>query len=1042
MMRRLAIGWRILFLTTVISGIAQAEQGFPAGTVLAGAEPPRTEITDSPRTTVEVQANVFTAGAQEQAAVDASPDGRTLTVWASRRQESGSYGIYARSFDALGRALSEEIHVNRTERGAQHRPAVAMTSDGGAWVVWESTGQDGSGSAVVARRYQATPPAGRLVAIGGEIPVNVVRRGDQSSAAVASDSRGRALIVWSSSSPSGTTAIHGRRFDSGGRPIGGEIVLSRDARDDLPAVIGLPHDRFLVVWARRDSIDPSDPSGDESHSIRGRFVEAGGELLKDELELSPRGAAVAIEPAVAADAGGNFVLTWLTARRQGYAVAMRRFGARAEPLGEVRVIAEPSSGWKSGVAVATAPDGRFAVSYNSDGEDRDGEDGDGEGLYVQLFTADGRRSQIRRVNRATRGHQAATLASGARRAVWTAGDLLAFAWNGDSGHGDQGAANLTLLVPGGTEVAASGDPDRRQPKQRLVAETIASGEEAAIPPIWNPDFVPQARLPAGRRIGGDFGFEAIPGTGWTPPDPDLAVGPDRIVVIVNGAIAAFDKVGGEQWSDEIENAFGFWGELGADNFVFDPEVAFDPHSQRFFAMANEQSDDNRAYFLLAVSRDETPDDRDDWHKYRLDVTALANSGIDSPNLAMSRDHVLLTADFFGPDKYLIYVIDKSSILEGGTAVTTSELITGNGQQSMGIPVVTSDTATLYILQSTEFSSNDTVIIHAITDPFTDYQRQTFELSVPTYTYPANPPQQGTSSRPILFEPRFWSTAEHAGSIWAVHHVGNSRARVRWYQFDLGGWPNGLGPEGLGPEGLGTPSIVQSGELDLGESISTFFPSIQVDAAGNAAITFARSASNEYISIGRAVRAAADVANTFRPVQVVQTSTNPNTNSRWGDYSGTWADPVADNIFWGHHEFSGNTPGSWRTWVARYELLPEPMLLTVDPPVAGVQVTLEVTGATPGSTVFFYQTTEGTGLSEIPLLQVTLSLENAVEVISAVAGVDGIASVTTSLTPGAGVLVQAAESNRTTNWVETVEDLPIFADSFESGDTTFWSLVVP
>ena len=51
------------------------------------------------------------------------------------------------------------------------------------------------------------------------------------------------------------------------------------------------------------------------------------------------------------------------------------------------------------------------------------------------------------------------------------------------------------------------------------------------------------------------------------------------------------------------------------------------------------------------------------------MTALAGNDIDSPNLALSRDYVLLTADFFGPDKYLIYVIDKSSILEGGAPLT-------------------------------------------------------------------------------------------------------------------------------------------------------------------------------------------------------------------------------------------------------------------------------------------------------------------------------------------------------------------------------------
>ncbi len=975
---------------------------------IAGAEPVEPAAS---RAAIEVQANSFTDSAQEQVAVDASPGGQTLAVWASRRQESGSYGVYARAFDAQGRQLSGEIHVNRTLRGAQYRPAVAVAADGSAWVAWESTGQDGSGSAIVARRLGAD-----FAPVGGEIAVNVVRQDDQSSASVTTDSRGRALIVWSSSRPTaGTAAIRGRLFAADGRPLGSEIRLSDGARDDLPTVVGLPGDRFLVVWARRDS-------NDGHYGIYGRLIEAGGEVRGGELVLAPSAARAQIEPAVAADASGRFAVAWLAEQQAGYDVVVRRFGAGGEPSSEAQLIAEAGSGWKSGVAVAMAPDGRFAVSYNSDGPD-----GDGEGVYAQFFAADGRWTETRRVNQATRGDQAAALASGARRSVWTAEDLLVFAWHGDSDHGDRSAANLTLLPPTGLKIAAVGEPGQAQ--RRKVSPAKATGTEpgdelAAIPPIWDPDFVPRKRRPVGQRVGGDFGFEAIPSTGWTPPDPELAVGPDRIVVIANGAIAAFTKDGTEQWSDEIEDSFGFWGELGADNFVFDPEAVFDPHSQRFFAMANERSDDARSFFLFAVSKDESPDDRDDWHKYRLDVTPLAANNIDSPNMGLSRDFVLLTADFFGPDRYLLYIIDKSSVLEGGAAVTTHELITGS--QSMGEPVVTSDTATLYIVQSTELGSNTTVILHAITDPFTAYQRQTFNLTVPTYTFPAPPPQQGTSSRPTLFEPRFWSTAEHDGSIWAVHHVNNSRVRARWYEIDLAGWP--------GTRGM--PSLTQSGELDLGEGISTFFPSIQVDAVGNAAITFARSASNEFISIGRAVRAAGDPVDTFRPVQVVETSTNPHTTGRWGDYSGTWADPILDNTFWGHHELSGDTASSWRTWVARYDIRPEPMLLEINPIVAGGEITLSVTGATPGETVFFYQTLDGTGLTEIPSLGVTLSLENAVEVSSAVADENGVATTTASL--ALGTLVQAAESNLTTNWLEVQLAPAIFADSFESGDTSAWT----
>ena len=107
------------------------------------------------------------------------------------------------------------------------------------------------------------------------------------------------------------------------------------------------------------------------------------------------------------------------------------------------------------------------------------------------------------------------------------------------------------------------------------------------------------------------------------------------------------------------------------------------------------------------------------------------------------------------DKYLLHIIDKSSIYSGGSPVFTEELITGTSQQSMGIPVVYDDTDTLYIVQSTEFSNNDEIILHAVQDPFTSYSRTTHTLNVNNYTYPNQPPQKGSSSRPFLFEPRFW-----------------------------------------------------------------------------------------------------------------------------------------------------------------------------------------------------------------------------------------------------------------------------------------------
>jgi hypothetical protein len=946
---------------------------------------------EAPRRPSDVRASVFARGSQLDVVLTAAPGGGSVIAWESTRQEAGTSGVYARAFDAAGRPVSAEVRINQTVGGSQRRPAVAARRAGGAWFVWESA--DAAGTSVVARRFGA-----ELGASGPELRLSSSPAVEPADPAIAA-AGDLALAVWSERAGS---RAHGRPARAiRARPLGGPdgaasaSVISEPAlgSDGVPAIAASGGGRFIAVWAR-------DHGEAERAGIVGRLVDERGRPVGPELALATgRGA---IEPAVDAAPDGRFVVAWLEPAAGGWAVAMRRFSPDGRPAGPPAIVARPQEGWLSGAAVAAAPDGGFAVAWNRDRHEA------GEDVEMLAFDAAGRpRGSVLAATSAQAGPQRLAAARGARRLAWTADGDLALAWSGDGGDGDDSAAHLTLHRGAGREPVAPSIAAAARTGTGTAAAQIGSAAFAV--PIFDPNARRASRRPAAVSAGGDFGFEAIPFSGWTPPDPESAVGPDRVMVIGNGAIAAFDRLGNLQWEDEIENTFGFWGELGADNFVFDPEIAWDPHAGRFWAMACERSDNSRSFFLLAVSRDASPGDRTDWHKWRIDVTALADNDIDSPNLALSSDFVLLSADFFGPDKYLLYILQKAPLLSGGAPIATSELITGAQQQSMGIPVVTSDEATLYILQSTENPTNDTVIIHAITDPFTDYQRQTFTLEVPPYTFPTPPPQKGTSVRPTLFEPRFWSVAEANGSLWAVHHVNSTRTRVRWYEIDLSGWPD-----------AGAPQLAQDGELDLGDGIFTYFPSIDVDQLGNAAITFARSAANEYISMGRALRSASDPPGTFRPVQVAQASTNPYTTNRWGDYSGTQADPLEADTFWGHHEFSDTGGGTWTTWAARYELRPAPLVLTIEPFVAGESTTLSVSGATPGESVAFIRSVTGTGITEVAAIDAIISLEQPRLLGRVEADGAGEATLTIQVPPGAAgktVWLQAAERGYTSNWIE-------------------------
>ena len=78
-----------------------------------------------------------------------------------------------------------EFWVNSYTPGSQSKSSVAPNANGYFVVVWESWGQDGSGSAVRGQRFNA---AG--VPQGSEFPVNSYTTGNQLGPKVASDPTG------------------------------------------------------------------------------------------------------------------------------------------------------------------------------------------------------------------------------------------------------------------------------------------------------------------------------------------------------------------------------------------------------------------------------------------------------------------------------------------------------------------------------------------------------------------------------------------------------------------------------------------------------------------------------------------------------------------------------------------------------------------------------------------------------------------------------------------------------------------------------------
>ncbi len=842
----------------------------------------------------EWRASTFAASAQHQAALAVCPDGQSVVVWSSRRQLSGRAGVYAQWFDREGVARGSETAVGLWTQCHQTNPAVAVDPLGSTWVVWESFGQDGYAGSIIARRFN---PAGDG---GSEIAVNEQTSGHQAQPALAALPRGGVAIVWTSQEAGQAhPQVRARLFGADGTPQGPEFAVSRHPTrfETVPAVAVASDGHIAVVFSVFDK--DMNPAG-----ICLQRLTADGRRAGDEVVVSGAHKASQIEPIIAAGPDG-YIVGWLDAETDGddYGVLARRLDREGRPLGEPFLVNTTREGPQNAAAVAVARDGRFALAWNSS-------DGDESGVFAQLFAADGTRLGVEhRITRHTKGRQALRAAAGTQRLAFGPGGELLCAWNGNAELGDETSVNVTLLAPAALDLAGrtQGVTGDMTPASVVVAR--ADGPTPHIPPTFDPRMIDYGERTI-ERDASRFGFDAILSTGWTPPDPHVAVGPNNIVVMTNGAIAFFDKDGTKTFQDEIEDSYGFWGSVGASGFVFDPEVLYDELSGRFFAMAAEAyapPGSSRSYVLVAVSDDSDPNGT--WYKYRFDTTALAGNLFDSPNIGVDADVVYITGDGFGvSSNYPVYTFDKASLLAGLPPAIQKSLTLPTSTQSAGIPPVSfDDPPAYYMIEHQEGSNKTGVRLIALRDPLGSPYFTYYTLTVPSYSHPEDPPQYGSSVRPETFDARFWSAAYRNGSLWATHHVDGTRVRARWYQIAMNGWPTS-----------GTnPQLVQWGDISPSLSARTFFSSITVNAAGDAAITCSRSSPTEYISMITAFRYSTDPLYTFRMPVTQKVSNAPDTSGRWGDYSAVCPDPAAPNWFWAHHEYGQS--GNWRTWIAQLTL---------------------------------------------------------------------------------------------------------------------------
>jgi PA14 domain-containing protein/Big-like domain-containing protein len=449
-----------------------------------------------------------------------------------------------------------------------------------------------------------------------------------------------------------------------------------------------------------------------------------------------------------------------------------------------------------------------------------------------------------------------------------------------------------------------------------------------------PNNMPVGGLTATPRTVIEDAFPGIDQTGWVPPDPSLAVGPNHIVTTVNQDIAFLLKDGTLIFQQALGSPGnpGFFEDVGAGNFTFDPKVFFDHESQRFVVVSPEVYGSTQAYITIAVSDDDNP--LGIWFKYRTDAVIQVGSTTfwwDYPGFGFDSDAFYVTSNLFGLNQggwggvgYRIF--DKASMLNGSPVIYAT-MRDGTSASVQVAQHFGNNIAPFFV----SVNNNSSLRVQVITNPLTDPLLVTTSVTVPSFNGPGSAPSAGGNSIGLI-DLRMFNVHWRDGNLYATHGISAGGKNVaRWYHMDTGTWPFG-----------GSVSLVQSGNIDPGGSIHTFFPAIYSNALNEVAMVIGASSSTDRISVNVTGRLSSDPAGTMGPIIELKNST-VNTGGRWGDYYDIAIDPVDDRTFWviGEYGFSGG----WNTWISSFQVsdISGPFAVpdSVDFIVAGESLTVDV-----------------------------------------------------------------------------------------------------
>ncbi|SFI35079.1 cadherin domain-containing protein [Planctomicrobium piriforme] len=308
----------------------------------------------------EFRVNTYTTDPQYSPSAAMDSDGDFVVTWQSYGQDGDGYGIYAQRFNAAGVAQGSEFQVNTYTTSYQYTASAAMDSDGDFVITWQSYGQDGSGYGIYAQRYNA---AG--VAQGSEFQVSSYTTNNQNSSSAAMDSDGDFVISWQSSGQDGSGyGVYAKRFNASGVAQGSEFRVNTYTTSSQynasPAMNAAGN--FVISWQ-------SSGQDGNGLGIYAQYYNAAGVAQGSEFRANSYTTNSQANPTAAMNSTGNFVIAWQSSGQDGSSngIYSQRYSVGAPPTDislSANTVSEIASiGTTIGTLTATDADSPESFTY-------------------------------------------------------------------------------------------------------------------------------------------------------------------------------------------------------------------------------------------------------------------------------------------------------------------------------------------------------------------------------------------------------------------------------------------------------------------------------------------------------------------------------------------------------------------------------------------------------------------------------------------------------------------------------------------------------